>query len=164
MSAVKQSTLKNIEAKVTGGMAFLSALLLLAIVALFVFEIFMRYTLNSPTRFSSDFIAFMMPAMIFLALPEVTRRNQHIAITSLIDSLKPTALHIWRRVIALIAAVVSLLIGYIMTLATLKQFNGNIMTNTVIQIPKWAVTTPIALSFTVVTIIFVITACTGRDS
>ena len=69
----------------------LSALLLAAIVGLFVMEIFMRYAMNAPTKWSNDVISFIMPAMIFLALPEVTRRKQHIAITFLVEALGESA-------------------------------------------------------------------------
>ncbi len=85
--------LKRIEKAVAGGMAILSALLLAGIVTLFVMEIFMRYAMNAPTKWSNDVISFIMPAMIFLALPEVTRRNQHIAIHSW---LRPWAMT-WRQ-------------------------------------------------------------------
>jgi TRAP-type C4-dicarboxylate transport system permease small subunit len=155
--------LKRIEKAVAGGMAILSALLLAGIVTLFVMEIFMRYAMNAPTKWSNDVISFIMPAMIFLALPEVTRRNQHIAITFLVEAMGDDVAAKWGRVLALVSAVVAALAAWIVASSALKQFSTGILTNTVIQVPKWALLSPIAFSFGVVALIFLTTALIGRD-
>lgn len=156
-------TLKRIEKAVAGGMAILSAILLAGIVTLFVMEIFMRYAMNAPTKWSNDVISFIMPAMIFLALPEVTRRNQHIAITFLVEAMGDVVAAKWGRVLALVSAVVAALTAWIVASSALKQFSTGILTNTVIQVPKWALLSPIAFSFGVVALIFLTTALIGRD-
>jgi TRAP-type C4-dicarboxylate transport system permease small subunit len=155
--------LKRIEKAVAGGMAILSALLLAGIVTLFVMEIFMRYAMNAPTKWSNDVISFIMPAMIFLALPEVTRRNQHIAITFLVEAMGDDVAVKWGRVLALVSANVAALAAWIVASSALKQFSTGILTNTVIQVPKWALLSPIAFSFGVVALIFLTTALIGRD-
>jgi len=155
--------LKRIEKAVAEGMAFLSALLLATIASLFVMEIFMRYAMNSPTKWSNDVISFIMPAMIFLALPEVTRRKQHIAITFLVEALGEATAERWGRVLALVAAIVSASTAWIVAASALKQFSTGILTNTVVQVPKWALLSPIAFSFGVVSLIFLTTALAGRD-
>jgi C4-dicarboxylate transporter DctQ subunit len=155
--------LKRIEKIVAGGMAILSALLLAGIVTLFVMEIFMRYAMNAPTKWSTDVISFIMPAMIFLALPEVTRRNQHIAITFLVEAMGDDVAVKWGRVLALVSANVAALAAWIVASSALKQFSTGILTNTVIQVPKWALLSPIAFSFGVVALIFLTTALIGRD-
>lgn len=144
-------------------MAFLSALLLAGIVGLFVMEIFMRYVMNAPTKWTNDVISFIMPAMIFLALPEVTRRNQHIAITFLVEAMGDDVAAKWGRVLGLASAVVAALAAWIVASSALKQFSTGILTNTVIQVPKWALLSPIAFSFGVVALIFLTTALIGRD-
>ena len=155
--------IKRVEKAVAEGMLVLSALLLAAIVGLFMMEIIMRYAMNSPTKWSNDLISFIMPATIFLALPEVTRRNQHIAISFLVDSMGDNLAVYWGRILSLISAIVSVLTGWIVASSALKQFSGGILTNTVIQIPKWVLLTPIAASFAIVALIFLITAIAGRD-
>jgi TRAP-type C4-dicarboxylate transport system permease small subunit len=152
------SAILKLERTVAFGLAVLSALTLAAIVSLFVMEIFMRYALSSPTRWSNDVISFIMPAMIFLALPEVTRRNQHIAISIIPEAVGVRAGLIWGRVLALISAPVCFLAGWIVTSSALQQFSRGVMTNTVVPAPKWLLLSPIALSFFVVGAIFLITA------
>lgn len=144
-------------------MAILSALILAGMVSLFVMEIFMRYAMDAPTKWSNDVISFIMPAMIFLALPEVTRRNQHIAITFLVEALDDDAAAKWGRVLAFVSAIVSALAAWIVASSALKQFSTGILTNTVIQVPKWALLSPIAFSCGIVALIFLTTAVTGRD-
>jgi len=155
--------LKRVEKRVAEGMAILSALILAGMVSLFVMEIFMRYAMDAPTKWSNDVISFIMPAMIFLALPEVTRRNQHIAITFLDEALDDDAAAKWGRVLAFVSAIVSALAAWIVASSALKQFSTGILTNTVIQVPKWALLSPIAFSFGIVALIFLTTAVTGRD-
>jgi len=144
-------------------MLILSALLLAGIVGLFVMEIFMRYAMNSPTKWSNDVISFIMPTMIFLALPEVTRRNQHIAITFLVETMGDRLAEYWGRVLAFVSAIESALAAYIVASSALKQFSTSIMTNTVVQVPKWALLSPIAVSFVVVALVFLVTALAGRS-
>lgn len=156
-------SLKRIEKRVAEGMLILSALLLAGIVGLFVMEIFMRYVMNSPTKWSNDVISFIMPTMIFLALPEVTRRNQHIAITFLVETMGDRLAEYWGRVLAFVSAIVSVLAAYIVASSALKQFSTSIMTNTVVQVPKWALLSPIAVSFVVVALVFLVTALAGRS-
>ena len=50
------SALNRIEKVVAEGMLILSAVLLAGIVGLFVMEIFMRYAMNAPTKWSNDVI------------------------------------------------------------------------------------------------------------
>ena len=141
------SALNRIEKVVAEGMLILSAVLLAGIVGLFVMEIFMRYAMNAPTKWSNDVISFIMPVMIFLALPEVTRRKQHIAITFLVEAMGESAAAAWDRVLAFVSACVSALMAWIITASALKQFSTGIMTNTVIQVSKWVLLSPIAISF-----------------
>ncbi len=69
----------------------------------------------------------------------------------------------WGRVLALVSAVVAALAAWIVASSALKQFSTGILTNTVIQVPKWALLSPIAFSFGVVALIFLTTALIGRD-
>ena len=154
---------KRFERLVAEGMVILSALLLAAIVGLFVMEIFMRYAMNAPTKWSNDVISFIMPAMIFLALPEVTRRNQHIAITFLVETLGERAAVVWGRVLAFVSACVSAVVAWIIAASAFKQFSTGIMTNTVVQVPKWALLSPISMSFGIVALIFLTTAIAERE-
>ncbi len=146
------------EKIVSEGLAGLSGLLLASIAGLFVMEIFMRYALGSPTKWSNDTVTFIMPAMIFLALPEVTRRCQHIAITFLMESLGSRAAIIWSRVLALMSSVVCFAVFTIIGTTVIKQFGAGILTNTVVQIPKWILLAPITVSFFVMAVIFLATA------
>ena len=147
------------EKAVAGGLAGLSALLLASIVVLFVMEIFLRYAMGAPTKWSNDTVSFIMPIMIFLALPEVARRGQHIAITFLLDALGRRATAFWSRFLAATSGAVSLGVFWIITITTVKQFNGGILTNTVIQVPKWMLLAPLAGSFLAMAAIFFATAC-----
>ena len=108
-------------------------------------------------------IAFIMPSMIFFALPEITRRNQHIAITSVMEMLKKETAEKWARLLAFVSAGVTAMAGYIILTVVIKQYSLNVLTSTIIQMPKWILLLPVVFNFYVVAIIFLITALTGRD-
>lgn len=148
----------RVERTVAAVLANISATLLALIVMLFVCEIGLRYVLNSPTKWSNDVVGFITPAMIFLALPEVTRRGQHIAITILVEIVGEERSTPWSRVLAAMSSAVTALAFWITASTTLKQFEKGILSNTVIPVSKWALMAPIAAGFLAMAIIFMATA------
>jgi len=150
------------EKGLTTALAGLSALLLATIVLLFAMEILMRYAIGSPTKWSNDVVGFVMTAMIFLGIPEVTRRGQNIAITFLIDRVNGKMAKIWASILALISSAVCFSLFWIVTSTMIKSYSNGLQTNTVIQIPKWLLVLPMSISFLVVSIIFLVTALEGK--
>ena len=52
---------------------------------LYCMEVVFRYFLNAPTRWSLEFITFLMLIVTFLAIPHAVRGGMHIAVTLLAD-------------------------------------------------------------------------------
>ena len=148
----------RIEKKICLTLAFFSVLILSAIVALFTAEIFFRYVLNAPTTWSSDVIAFTMPAMIFFALPEVTRRKHHIAITFMLEMARNRNGAVLSRLVAFLSFTVSSMMGYITGLEAYGQYLKGIQTNSLFNIPKWLVSVPISVGFLACAIVFLATS------
>ena len=59
--------------------------MVILIAGAYAFEVVARYFFNSPTEWANAIVSYLLCAVIFLALPEQTRRRAHITITILMD-------------------------------------------------------------------------------
>ncbi|WP_430448862.1 TRAP transporter small permease [Rhodophyticola sp.] len=120
---------------------------LVAAVSLYVFEVIMRYGLGAPTTWSGEAVQYALAAMIFCALPDITRRNAHVAI-DIIPQALPGGQAIWLgRFNAILGAVACGVTGWIVAGEALRQFERGLMTNAANPIPRWWITTVIAVGF-----------------
>ncbi len=133
------SRLAAIHDKLTLGGFALAGVCLVVIACSFCYEIVSRYFFRSPTEWASPMVSYSMLAMIFLALPELTRRAEHININFLADSLsRPQARHL-ERLVLLIAACACLVAVWFSGSETLQQFNQDVWTSPPLAVPKWVV-------------------------
>lgn len=116
-------------------------------VSLYVFEVVMRYGFGAPTTWSGEAVRYALAVLIFCALPDVTRRNAHVAIDILPAALPPGPSLWLTRFAALIAAGACATAGWIVAGESLRQFDRGLMTNAANPIPRWWITAVIALGF-----------------
>lgn len=115
---------------------------------LYCFEVAMRYGLGAPTTWSGEVIQYALAVMIFCALPDVTRRNAHVAIDILPEALPPRISWWVARGCALLACLACGVAGWIVAGEALRQFERGLMTNAANPIPRWWLTAVIAVGFT----------------
>ncbi|MDG4650631.1 TRAP transporter small permease [Roseibacterium sp. SDUM158017] len=120
---------------------------LCAAVALYVFEVVMRYGFGAPTTWSGEAVQYALAILIFCALPDVTRRNAHVAIDILPEALPPPASLWLGRGTKLLGAAACLVAGWIVAGEAMRQFDRGLMTNAANPIPRWPITAVIALGF-----------------
>lgn len=116
-------------------------------VALYVFEVVMRYGLGAPTTWSGEAVQYALAVLIFCALPEVTRRGAHVTIDILPEALPPAAALWLGRATTLLAVAACGAAGWIVAGEALRQFDRGLMTNAANPIPRWPITAVIALGF-----------------
>lgn len=116
-------------------------------VALYVFEVVMRYGFGAPTTWSGEAVQYALAVLIFCALPDITRRNAHVAIDILPEMLPPRARFWLGRVTAILAAAACAIAGWIIAGEAARQFERGLMTNAANPIPRWWITAVIALGF-----------------
>ncbi|XWN33226.1 MAG: TRAP transporter small permease [Devosia sp.] len=117
---------------------------LAAAAALYVFEVTARYAFNAPTTWSGEVVGYALCLVIFLGLPEATRRGAHIAI-----DIVPTTLSGWKAAVLMrttdaLASAACLAAGLIAGREALNQFSRGLMTNAAHPIPRWWITAVIA--------------------
>ncbi len=70
-------------------MAILAALAMIGIVAIIVTGVVMRRFFNTPLHITEDVVGLMLSAVLFLGLPLVTLRAQHVRVSIVADYLAP---------------------------------------------------------------------------
>ncbi len=122
------------------GASFAAAALCTGLIAVsFCFEVVSRYFFNAPTEWATPLVTYCLLAMIFLAVPELTRRAAHIAINLLLDRTRGTSARVLHAGIRIAAAAACLLAAWFSADATLGQFEQGVWTNPPLAVPKWAI-------------------------
>jgi TRAP-type C4-dicarboxylate transport system permease small subunit len=122
---------------ITRGGYQLAALIVILIAGSFCYEVAARYFFNAPTSWANAVVSYLLCAVIFLAMPEQTRRRAHIAITILADRANAAWRRIWRMLIAATAAATCLAVFWISASETWTQFRDGVLTVATYEIPKW---------------------------
>lgn len=88
----------------------LVALALLLMMVITVLDVIGRYVINRPLPGATELVQYSMVSAIFIALPLITARREHISV-SLIDGLFGERGRRWHR--AVIATVVAVVLGFV---------------------------------------------------
>lgn len=70
-------------------MAWMAALCMVGIVAIITAGVVMRRFANAPLHITEDVVGLMLSAMLFLGLPLVTLRSQHVRVSIVANALQP---------------------------------------------------------------------------
>ena len=118
----------------------LAAILLAVIVCSFCFEVVSRYFLNAPTEWASPLVSYALASMIFLAMPELTRRAAHISINILLDGASPARAALLQKVIRILCVAACFMAAWFTLDETVSQFTQGIWTSPPFALPKWVIT------------------------
>ena len=110
---------------------------IVGIVVLYSIEVVRRYFFNAPSTWISDVVTYLQCALVFLALPLVTRMGEHIRLDFGVPGTGMTGLR------ALLCDVLSILVcciaAYFSLRETLRQFDNGITTMSALAVPQWMV-------------------------
>lgn len=109
---------------------------LVVIVASYCYETIARHAFAAPTWWSNEVVAYALCIGTFLALPEVTRRRGHIAITFATDALPPRAQAWLQPLLAVVAGATCLFVAWICLRANISHWDRGEMLVRVRPIPK----------------------------
>jgi TRAP-type C4-dicarboxylate transport system permease small subunit len=129
--------LLNLHDTITRGGYQLATLLVVVIAASYCYEVVSRYFFNAPTEWANAVVSYFLCAVIFLVLPEQTRRHSHITITLLLEKVDPATRRIWMALLAIVSGLTCLAVFWIAGLETWTQYRDGILTVGVYEIPKW---------------------------
>lgn len=114
------------------------------IVCSYCFEVVSRYFFNAPTIWAGPLVAYMLCALVFLAAPDITRKNAHIVISVLLEKMpRHRAVYLQKAMFA-VSAVTCLLGVWIVGTTAVAQYWQGVETVLTWAIPKWPLSTLIA--------------------
>jgi TRAP-type C4-dicarboxylate transport system permease small subunit len=125
----------------------LAAVLVGLIAAAFCYEVVVRYFLGAPTAWTYDVGCYFLAAVIFLSVPEMTRRNAHIHVNLLSERLAPRQARILGFAIGVLATAACLTAAWITGSETWRQYVQDVSTISALPIPKWWVSIFIPYGF-----------------
>jgi TRAP-type C4-dicarboxylate transport system permease small subunit len=87
--------------------------------------------------FALDVGCYLLAAVIFLSIPEMTRRGAHIHVNLIFDHLSPTVARMLRYAIGALAVAACLIATWITGSETWRQYSQEVWTLSALPIPKW---------------------------
>lgn len=124
---------------ITKGGFVLAAFGLTVVVVSFCIEIVGRYFFSSPTSWVSSLVSYILCAIIFLVLPDLTRQRSHIFISVLPDSLSQANATRLTRFCNAAAFVVCTVAALFCAEVTYQQYVREVATLNEWPVPKWVV-------------------------
>ena len=113
--------------------------MLAVVVGSFCYEVVSRYVFAAPTEWASPLVSYAMVAMIFVAMPEMTRRAAHISINMLLEHLPSSQALVMQALIRVLAAAACFFAAWFSGGQTLEQFDQGVWTVPPFVVPKWTV-------------------------
>jgi len=117
---------------------------LVIIVCSYCYEVVSRYFFNAPTIWAGPLVSYMLCALVFLAAPDITRKNSHIVINVVQEKMSPRNVVILQKVITAVSAVACLVGVWIVGATVVHQYTQGIETILTWAIPKWPLSAIIA--------------------
>lgn len=127
----------------------LAAAGLAMIVGSYVFEVVSRYLFSSPTAWASDFVSYALCAIVFLALPRVTKDKAHVAVTILVDVAPKFAANAAHIAVSLLGFLCLSFAAWVSLKENIRQFTRGIDTLAIVPIPQWWVSSFITFGLAV---------------
>jgi TRAP-type C4-dicarboxylate transport system permease small subunit len=121
--------------------------LLVLICLCFSYEVTARYVFNAPTLWANSLVAYFLCAAIFLAVPNLTRLNEHVTINILVDAMPESRRVVFQSVLRAVAAFMCFFAAWFCLSASLNQYESSIETIQEWPVPKWWVSIFIPYGF-----------------
>ena len=141
------SALLRIHDRITIAGNFLAMALLLGICCAFTYEVAARYFFNAPTAWAGAVVAYFLCASIFLAVPNLTRLNEHVTINILVDAMPERLRNGFSSVLRFAAGCICLFSAWFCASESYAQYLGGIETILEWPVPKWLVSMFIPYGF-----------------
>ena len=133
-------------------MAYAAVILFFAVMVGIGVDVAARYFLGNPIGWMFEFVQHSMLLILFLGLPWLTRRREHVSVDIVVDAVPPRV----RRVMMIAACLISAAVcGHVATWAAVSTADNlarNVLTDGIYPIPRGWLIGVIALGLALTTI------------
>ena len=150
--------------RVITGLNYLAGCILLFMAGAVLYEVFMRYLFNAPTRWVIEFSEYMLLYMALLAAAWVLKQEGHVRVEMLVDVLPHNVKAGLHAVTSWVGAVVCALFGWYGAALTWETFWSGEVLFRAVHVPKWAVLVSLPIGLLLLTLQFIRRAFGFRGS
>lgn len=122
---------------INAALGHVAAWLFVATGAMLCWEVAGRYVFNAPTIWAAELSQLAMIAAVFLALGELQRRREHIAVSLLRDRLRPGARQVADFIALAFTAAFSAVIVFYGGSIAWDSYRADSTTGTILNLPRW---------------------------
>ncbi len=120
------------------GLVALAAVAVFAMMLVLVVDVGGRYLFNRPLAWSYDVISiYMLPLVVYLAIADAYRRNQHISVDLIYNSLGRTGKRLVRLLAAVIVVAVMSPIAWLAAGQAITRYENKVVISGSILWPTW---------------------------
>jgi TRAP-type C4-dicarboxylate transport system permease small subunit len=141
--------------RLLAALSYLAGGILLFMGASVLYEVFMRYLFNLPTRWVIEFSEYMLLYMALLAGAWVLKREEHVKVEMLVEALPRKAQAVLHAVTSWVGALVCALFFWYSASLVWEQFHTGEVLFRAVHVPKWAVLVSIPIGLLLLTVQFV---------
>lgn len=127
--------------------AYAAAVSLAVIVTAFAYEVVARYVFNAPTWWSAELVSYLLCVLTSCMMPRVTQTRGQVAVTVLLERLRPQAQGVAERLIWALGFAATAAIAWFAAEETARQIERGVQMMAAMPIPKWWVSIWIAFGF-----------------
>ena len=148
--------------RVITALNYLAGCILLFMAGAVLYEVFMRYLFNAPTRWVIEFSEYMLLYMALLAGAWVLKQEGHVRVEMLVDVLPQHVKAGLHAVTSWIGAVVCALFGWYSASLVWETFWSGEVLFRAVHVPKWAVLVSLPIGLLLLTLQFIRRSFTFR--
>lgn len=149
------------------GLAFVSMLLIAAIIVAIGIDVGGRYLFNRPVGWVYEFVQHALVVIVFFGLPWLARERGHVTIDLMTEVLPPSARKVLRVVSSFATAAVCALVGFTACAVALDSMRRGVETTGIYPIQRAWLIAAIAIGFVLTAAEYfriAVAVALGRDS
>lgn len=117
-------------------------------------DVVARYFFNRPLAWVFEMTEYFMLYAVFFGIAALVRRDRHVRIDIVVQSLNPRAQLVLDLICSVLATLTCGIAAYYSAISTYSHYLRKVMTYGLYPMPKWALIAGICLGFTLATVEF----------
>jgi TRAP-type C4-dicarboxylate transport system permease small subunit len=131
-----------------GALASIGCLMLFLLMFVVVFDVLLRYLLNSPLAWSFEVVSsYLLPGLFFLAVSDTLKAHAHVSVDIVHTHISPRMRYALHALTSLVAAPVFGFIAVVAARRTLEEFLSGATYTSGLELPSWTTSMLLPLGF-----------------
>ena len=126
-------------------MVIVAAILMVGLTFIVAADITLRYGFNMPLGWVKETSEYILVALGFLVAPWILKQDGHVKMDLVLNHLSSGAQRIMNMITSFLSMVVVLTVAWFSLRVTLDFYRTDLLTPSVLELPKWILMTPILL-------------------